>query len=138
MASSLTITELEKHFLDYNSEKPSLTCFFLFHSLFAAMFQAVLVHSLQSCVCKYLKWLQTKDDHPATTNDKDLDNGRGIPEGVESAQEVLVSTVSRMIKSDPEDFELDKSSDFSSGSSVGRKNRTVAALVAGVYEVKDQ
>ena len=61
---------------------------------------------------------------------------RDIPEGVESAQAVLVSMVNRMIKSELEDFELDKSADFSSGSSVGQKNRQVAALVMGVFEVR--
>jgi len=110
---------------------------FFFFTFLSTLFQAVLVHSLQSCVCKHLKWLQTRDDHPATTNNGDPGD-RGIPEGVESAQEVLVSTVSRMIKSEPEDFELDKSSNFSSSSSVGQKNKTAAALVTGLYEVKGQ
>ncbi|XP_048472034.1 Fanconi anemia group I protein-like [Rhincodon typus] len=40
-----------------------------------------------------------------------------------------------MIKSELEDFELDKSADFSITSNVGIKNNIYAALVLGVYEV---
>ena len=56
------------------------------------------------------------------------------PEVIGTAKEVLWSVVERMVKSEPEDFELDKSSDFSPGSSVGQKNRAVAKLVMNIYE----
>ena len=54
---------------------------------------------------------------------------------IEEAQDILQSLVERMGKCDPEDFELDKSSDFAATGSVGQKNRNVARLVMGVYEV---
>ena len=52
------------------------------------------------------------------------------------AHDILQSLTERMGKSDPEDFELDKLSDCSSTSSIGQKNRTLAKIVMGVYEVK--
>ncbi len=57
-----------------------------------------------------------------------------IPEVIASAQKILRSLVDRMVKSEPEDFELDKSSDFSPGTSVGKKNRILAKLVMGILE----
>uniref|UniRef100_A0A3Q3A1Z5 FA complementation group I n=1 Tax=Kryptolebias marmoratus TaxID=37003 RepID=A0A3Q3A1Z5_KRYMA len=50
-------------------------------------------------------------------------------------QTILDSTTRRMIKCELEDFELDKSAEFSMGSSVGVKNNIYAVLVMGVYEV---
>ncbi|XP_036787922.2 Fanconi anemia group I protein [Manis pentadactyla] len=49
--------------------------------------------------------------------------------------DMLESITSRMIKSELEDFELDKSADFSQSSSVGIKNNICACLVMGVYEI---
>uniref|UniRef100_A0AAQ5X624 FA complementation group I n=1 Tax=Amphiprion ocellaris TaxID=80972 RepID=A0AAQ5X624_AMPOC len=57
-------------------------------------------------------------------------------EGYQSdLQAILESMTRRMIKSELEDFELDKSAEFSLGSSVGVKNNIYAVLVMGVYEV---
>uniref|UniRef100_A0A671Y8D9 FA complementation group I n=1 Tax=Sparus aurata TaxID=8175 RepID=A0A671Y8D9_SPAAU len=57
-------------------------------------------------------------------------------EGYQSElQTILESMTRRMIKSELEDFELDKSAEFSMGSSVGVKNNIYAVLVMGVYEV---
>uniref|UniRef100_A0A3B4YFJ0 FA complementation group I n=1 Tax=Seriola lalandi dorsalis TaxID=1841481 RepID=A0A3B4YFJ0_SERLL len=57
-------------------------------------------------------------------------------EGYQSElQTILESMTRRMIKSEMEDFELDKSAEFSMGSSVGLKNNIYAVLVMGVYEV---
>uniref|UniRef100_A0A668APJ8 FA complementation group I n=1 Tax=Myripristis murdjan TaxID=586833 RepID=A0A668APJ8_9TELE len=57
-------------------------------------------------------------------------------EGYQSElQTILESMTRRMIKSELEDFELDKSAEFSLGSSVGVKNNIYAVLVMGVYEV---
>ncbi len=100
--------------------------------------QEALVHSLQSCVSKYLQWRRSREDVAEGNGiqEEEEEGAEGIiPEGVELAHRMLLSAVGRMIKSEPEDFELDKSSDFSSGSSVGQKNRHVAALVMGLYEV---
>ena len=92
------------------------------------------MRSLQSCVSIYLKWQQGREDE-AETEREERGDAKTL-EVMESAQAVLVSLVNRMIKSEPEDFELDKSSDFSRGSSVGQKNRQLAGLVMGVQEVR--
>ncbi|XP_054858348.1 Fanconi anemia group I protein isoform X1 [Eublepharis macularius] len=49
--------------------------------------------------------------------------------------EMLASITRRMIKSELEDFELDKSADFSQSTGVGVKNNIYAILVMGVCEV---
>uniref|UniRef100_A0A8C3WNI8 FA complementation group I n=1 Tax=Catagonus wagneri TaxID=51154 RepID=A0A8C3WNI8_9CETA len=49
--------------------------------------------------------------------------------------DMLDSITSRMIKSELEDFELDKSADFSQSTSTGIKNNICASLVMGVCEV---
>lgn len=92
---------------------------------------------MQSCVSKYLKRQQEKEDEEEEGGlEREERREKETPEVMESAQAVLVSLVSRMIKSETEDFELDKSSDFSPGSSVGQKNRQLARLVMGVQEVR--
>ncbi|XP_036909535.1 Fanconi anemia group I protein [Sturnira hondurensis] len=49
--------------------------------------------------------------------------------------DVLESITNRMIKSELEDFELDKSADFSQSTGVGIKNNICASLVMGICEV---
>lgn len=49
--------------------------------------------------------------------------------------DMLESITNRMIKSELEDFELDKSADFSQSTSTGIKNNICASLVMGVCEV---
>ncbi|XP_028358163.1 Fanconi anemia group I protein [Phyllostomus discolor] len=49
--------------------------------------------------------------------------------------DLLESVTNRMIKSELEDFELDKSADFSQSSGVGVRNTICASLVMGVCEV---
>ncbi|KAF6077482.1 FA complementation group I [Phyllostomus discolor] len=49
--------------------------------------------------------------------------------------DLLESVTNRMIKSELEDFELDKSADFSQSSGVGVRNNICASLVMGVCEV---
>ncbi|XP_032476075.1 Fanconi anemia group I protein isoform X3 [Phocoena sinus] len=49
--------------------------------------------------------------------------------------DMLESITSRMIKSELEDFELDKSADFSQSTGIGIKNNICAFLVMGVCEV---
>ena len=91
--------------------------FILLILFFVCTFQDVLVQSLQLCVYKYLEWQEKMEE------DKEGDQSIVTPDVVESAHKVLQSLVDRMIKSEPEDFELDKSSIFTQGSSVGLKNR---------------
>ena len=76
------------------------------------------------CISKFTEWQEvgaSADEVP--------------PEIITSAKEILQSLVDRMMKSEPEDFELDKSSDFTQERSVGQKNRAMAGVVMGVYEV---
>lgn len=49
--------------------------------------------------------------------------------------DMLESITSRMIKSELEDFELDKSADFSQSTGIGIKNNICASLVMGICEV---
>lgn len=78
---------------------------------------------LQLCVTKFSEWEEESNEE------------REIPAVIEEAQDILQSLIERMGKSDPEDFELDKSSDFTATSSVGQKNKTLAKMIMGVYEV---
>ncbi len=55
-------------------------------------------------------------------------------EVMKKVQQTLSSLVTQMIASELDDFELNRSSDFST-SSVGKKNRLFAQLAMGVYEV---
>ncbi|XP_064381889.1 Fanconi anemia group I protein-like isoform X2 [Halichondria panicea] len=77
-----------------------------------------LVCCLQLCVCHYLE--RDEDDEEP-------------PEIIGEVQRTLSSLVTRMIASELDDFELNKSSDFST-SSVGQKNRLFAQLAMGTYE----
>ncbi|XP_062569094.1 Fanconi anemia group I protein-like [Saccostrea cucullata] len=49
-------------------------------------------------------------------------------------EDKMESLVTRMIKSEMEDFELDKSADYSLANSVGVKNNIFSILVLGIYE----
>ncbi|XP_044049333.1 Fanconi anemia group I protein [Siniperca chuatsi] len=93
--------------------------------------QDPLAH-LVSCTVHCLLWLQNMR-RSANPNADDSDEEE---EGYQSElQTILESMTRRMIKSELEDFELDKSAEFSMGSSVGVKNNIYAVLVMGVYEV---
>ena len=96
------------------------------------------MRSLQSCVSRFLKQQQAEDEEEEGDGmEQEEGRERAVPEVMASAQTVLKSLVNRMVKSEPEDFELDKSSDFSPGSSVGMKNRELARLMMGVQEVSE-
>ncbi|XP_072290472.1 Fanconi anemia group I protein isoform X2 [Eucyclogobius newberryi] len=92
--------------------------------------QEPLAHLL-SCTVHCLSWLQ--NTHRAATGD---DSDEEEEEGYQAElTTILESLTRRMIKSELEDFELDKSAEFSMGSSVGLKNNIYAVLVMGVYEI---
>ncbi|XP_066558133.1 Fanconi anemia group I protein [Amia ocellicauda] len=98
--------------------------------------QEPLAHLL-SCTVHCLLWYQDLHDHRRTTVEEDEDEEEEEDEGgfQEDLEVLLRSVTCRMIKSDLEDFELDKSADFSLSSSVGIKNTIYAVLVMGVCEV---
>ncbi len=96
------------------------------------MLQDVLLQCMQLCVFKYWEWQDKLEERMEGAGEEA--GPLETPEVIGIAKGVLSSVVERMIKSEPEDFELDKSSDFSSGSSVGQKNRVMAKLVMNIYE----
>ncbi|XP_068458820.1 Fanconi anemia group I protein isoform X2 [Clinocottus analis] len=95
--------------------------------------QEPLAH-LVSCTVHCLLWLQNMR-RSANPNADDSDDEEE-EEGYQSElQTILESMTRRMIKSELEDFELDKSAEFTTSSSVGVKNNIYAVLVMGVYEI---
>ncbi|XP_058501147.1 Fanconi anemia group I protein isoform X1 [Solea solea] len=97
--------------------------------------QEPLAH-LVSCTVHCLLWLQNMRRSFNAAEDDDGDDEEEEEEGYQSElQTILESVIRRMIKCELEDFELDKSAEFSMGSSVGVKNNIYAVLVMGVYEV---
>ncbi|XP_036398034.1 Fanconi anemia group I protein [Megalops cyprinoides] len=89
--------------------------------------QEPLAH-LVSCAMSCLLWCK---DLQRPEEDEEREEEGGFEEEL---QTILESVTRRMMKSNLEDFELDKSSDFSS-SSIGVKNSIYAELVMGIYEV---
>uniref|UniRef100_A0A3Q1CR83 FA complementation group I n=1 Tax=Amphiprion ocellaris TaxID=80972 RepID=A0A3Q1CR83_AMPOC len=97
--------------------------------------QEPLAH-LVSCTVHCLMWLQNMRQSAQRNADNSDEEDEEEEEGYQSdLQAILESMTRRMIKSELEDFELDKSAEFSLGSSVGVKNNIYAVLVMGVYEV---
>ncbi|XP_075996849.1 Fanconi anemia group I protein [Genypterus blacodes] len=94
--------------------------------------QEPLAH-LVSCTVHCLLWLQnTRRPTNADSDDEEDEQEEGYQSEL---QTILQSITRRMIKSELEDFELDKSAEFSMVSSVGGKNNIFAVLVMGVYEI---
>ncbi|XP_064422091.1 Fanconi anemia group I protein [Latimeria chalumnae] len=98
--------------------------------------QEPLAHLL-CCVHHCLGWykdlvLQRQDKAEEEEEEEEEDDEAGFQQEME---EMMDSITRRMIKSELEDFELDKSADFSTASSVGVKNTIYAILVMGVCEV---
>ncbi|XP_060066716.1 Fanconi anemia group I protein-like [Ylistrum balloti] len=85
--------------------------------------------------CVQLSVLKVSDIRRQQTDDDDDDDDTHILSVKSELEDMLESITQRMIKSEMEDFELDKAADFSLGSSVGIKNNIFAILVLGMYEV---
>ncbi|KAM4619355.1 Fanconi anemia group I protein [Polymixia lowei] len=99
--------------------------------------QEPLAH-LVSCTAHCLLWLHSmrRSSRPNAYESDDEDEQDEEEGGYQSElHAILESFTKRMIKSEPEDFELDKSAEFSMASSVGVKNSIYAVLVMGLYEV---
>ncbi|XP_043934143.1 Fanconi anemia group I protein [Protopterus annectens] len=91
--------------------------------------QEPLAHLL-CCIQHCLDWYRTivlQNQENETDDDDD--------EFHQDLEDMLESITRRMIKSELEDFELDKSADFSLSSNVGVKNNIFAILVMGICEV---
>ncbi|XP_060223380.1 Fanconi anemia group I protein isoform X2 [Meriones unguiculatus] len=85
---------------------------------------------LLSCIQHCLAWYKNK-----VIPLQQGDEGEEEEELYHELDDMLESITVRMIKSELEDFELDKSADFSQSSDVGIKNNICACLIMGVCEV---
>ncbi|OWF38448.1 Fanconi anemia group I protein-like [Mizuhopecten yessoensis] len=84
--------------------------------------------------CVQLSLLKISDIRRQQTEDEPEDETHILAVKSE-LEDMLESITRRMVKSEMEDFELDKAADFSLGNSVGVKNNIFAILVLGTYEV---
>ncbi|XP_007479412.1 Fanconi anemia group I protein isoform X2 [Monodelphis domestica] len=91
--------------------------------------QEPLAHLL-CCIQHCLAWYRNKA--MPLQEEEEEEEEEGFQQDLEDMME---SITNRMIKSELEDFELDKSADFSQATSVGIKNNIYALLVMGVCEV---
>ncbi|XP_037308033.2 Fanconi anemia group I protein [Pungitius pungitius] len=97
--------------------------------------QEPLAHLL-SCTVHCLLWLQNMRQSANADEEEEEEEEDEGGEGYQcELQAVLESMTRRMIKCELEDFELDKSAEFSTANSVGVKNNIYAVLVMGVYEI---
>uniref|UniRef100_A0A7N4PEB4 FA complementation group I n=1 Tax=Sarcophilus harrisii TaxID=9305 RepID=A0A7N4PEB4_SARHA len=86
------------------------------------LYEAHLLCCIQHCLAWYRNKVMPEEEEEEEGFQQDL-------------EDMLESITIRMIKSELEDFELDKSADFSQATSVGIKNNIYALLVIGVCEV---
>ncbi|KFQ34864.1 Fanconi anemia group I protein [Mesitornis unicolor] len=93
--------------------------------------QEPLAHLL-CCIQHCLTWYKSTVRLCQGAEDDDEEEDVGYEQNFE---EMLESVTRRMIKSELEDFELDKSADFSLSSGVGVKNNIYAIQVMGICEV---
>ncbi|NWT46128.1 FANCI protein, partial [Chroicocephalus maculipennis] len=93
--------------------------------------QEPLAHLL-CCIQHCLAWYKSTVHLCQGAEDDDEEEDVGFEQ---SFEEMLESVTRRMIKSELEDFELDKSADFSLSSGVGVKNNIYAIQVMGICEV---
>ncbi|XP_022096600.1 Fanconi anemia group I protein-like [Acanthaster planci] len=91
-----------------------------------------LLLSLCHCVLQCKKLIEPSNDKDEAEDDEAEAHMQNL---IELQEEMFDSLTRRMIKCDLEDFELDKSADFSQAGTVGVKNTISAILVLGVYEV---
>ncbi|NXC43000.1 FANCI protein, partial [Penelope pileata] len=92
--------------------------------------QEPLAHLL-CCIQHCLAWYKSTA-HLCQGSEDEEEEDVGFEQNFE---ELLESVTRRMIKSELEDFELDKSADFSLSSGVGVKNNIYAIQVMGICEV---
>ncbi|KAK2539429.1 Fanci [Columba livia] len=93
--------------------------------------QEPLAHLL-CCIQHCLAWYKSTVRLCQRAEDDDEEEDVGFEQNFE---DMLESVTRRMIKSELEDFELDKSADFSLSSGVGVKNNIYAIQVMGICEV---
>ncbi|XP_066211097.1 Fanconi anemia group I protein isoform X2 [Saccopteryx leptura] len=87
---------------------------------------------LLCCVQHCLAWYKSKVLPMHQDDEEEEEEDEGF---YQELDDMLESITNRMIKSELEDFELDKSADFSQTTGIGIKNNICASLVMGVCEV---
>ncbi|CAG5131997.1 unnamed protein product [Candidula unifasciata] len=94
---------------------------------------AHLIGCAQQCVRKSVEIVSRmqRDDE----DDDAEEEGDGEKFSQKQIQALLSSLTKRIIDAEMEDFELDKSADFSCNNSVGVKNNIYAILLLGLYDV---
>ncbi|KAH0620036.1 hypothetical protein JD844_014548 [Phrynosoma platyrhinos] len=90
---------------------------------------AHLLCCIQHCLAWYKNTLTLNQRMDEDEDEDDDDNDKSFQKELD---EILESITRRMIKSELEDFELDKSADFSQSTGVGLKNNIFAILVMGI------
>ncbi|KAG8440655.1 hypothetical protein GDO86_006412 [Hymenochirus boettgeri] len=95
--------------------------------------QEPLAHLL-CCIHHSLHWYRNSQQQKRIADDEDDEVEDNIS-WQQDFDDIIESITRRMIKCDLEDFELDKSADFSLASSVGVKNNIYAVLVMGICEM---
>ncbi|XP_047927929.2 Fanconi anemia group I protein isoform X3 [Anser cygnoides] len=93
------------------------------------LYEAHLLCCIQHCLAWYKSTVRLCQ---GAEDDDEEEEDVGFEQNFE---EMLESVTRRMIKSELEDFELDKSADFSLSSGVGVKNNIYAIQVMGICEV---
>ncbi|XP_036211599.1 Fanconi anemia group I protein isoform X1 [Myotis myotis] len=87
---------------------------------------------LLCCIQHCLAWYKSKVMPSQQGEEEEEEEEEGF---YQELDDMLESLTKRMIKSELEDFELDKSADFSQSTGIGIKNNICASLVMGVCEV---
>ncbi|EHB18452.1 Fanconi anemia group I protein [Heterocephalus glaber] len=85
---------------------------------------------LLCCIQHCLAWYKSRVLPLQQGDEEEEDEGF-----YQELDDMLESITNRMIKSELEDFELDKSADFSQSTGTGTKNNICASLVMGICEV---
>jgi len=124
----LLFTQFKRYFEEGEDMMPPMK---LNQCISAAGEQIYLVEPLAHLLCA----LQLCTKKSGKRLDRDDEEDEALSHLLDDIEDAITSLTKRMIKADMEDFELDKSADFSLTTSVGMKNSIFAQLVSGVYEV---
>ncbi|KAK3595809.1 hypothetical protein CHS0354_014625 [Potamilus streckersoni] len=98
--------------------------------------QVYLCEPLAHLLCCVHLCLDKVKDIQVKQRENGVDDDDNEPSSAQTElEDMMESLIERMIESEMEDFELDKSADFSVANSVGVKNNIFAILVLSAYEV---
>ncbi|CAB3981776.1 Fanconi anemia group I -like [Paramuricea clavata] len=127
---------VHKHFLKYyEHDDEILPPLNLDPCLTASGDQVFLAEPLGHLLCLLQQSLVRSLKNSEQDERMDEDGEEELNYFTEKLQELFTSLTQRMNKSELEDFELDKSADYSMANGVGIKNNIFACLVLGILEV---